>query len=133
MRTDPIADVLTRIRNAQRAGHKSVRVKKSNMIVRVLDVLKSEGFIDHSETKLDAENKFEEIEVFLKYYSSGQPAINALQRVSKPGKRVYSRATEIPQVEHGLGFALVSTSEGVMSDREARRRKIGGEVLAVIS
>ncbi|MBN8547808.1 MAG: 30S ribosomal protein S8 [Deltaproteobacteria bacterium] len=133
MKTDSIADLLTRIRNAQRAGHKTVRVQKSNQGARVLEVLKTEGFIDHVETKLDADDKFEEFEVFLKYYSSGQPAINGLRRVSRPGKRVYSGTTEIPRVEQGLGISIVSTSQGVMSDREARRRKIGGEVLAVIS
>jgi small subunit ribosomal protein S8 len=133
MKTDSIADLLTRVRNAQRAGHKSVRIAKSSLGARVLEVLKVEGFIDHVETKKDAEDKFEEFEVFLKYYSSGQPAINALRRVSKPGKRVYSSTEDIPHIEHGLGISIVSTSQGVMSDREARRRKIGGEVLAVVS
>lgn len=133
MKTDSIADLLTRVRNAQRAGHKSVRVAKSTLCAKVLEVLKVEGFIDHVETKMDADDKFEELEVFLKYYSSGQPAINMLRRISKPGKRVYAPTTEIPNIEHGLGISIVSTSQGVMSDREARRRKIGGEVLAVIS
>ena len=133
MKTDSIADLLTRVRNAQRAGHKSVRVLKSNLGARVLEVLKVEGLIDHVETKMDAEDKFEEFEVFLKYYSSGQPAISLIRRVSKPGKRVYSGVTDIPRVESGLGISIVSTSQGVMSDREARRRKIGGEVLAVVS
>lgn len=133
MKTDSVADALTRVRNAQRAGHKSVRVRKSELVGRVLEVLKTEGFIDHIDVKKDAENKFDEYEVFLKYYSTGQPAMNILRRVSRPGKRVYSGTTDLPHVEHGLGISIVSTSQGVMSDREARRRKIGGEVLAVIS
>lgn len=133
MKTDPIADLLTRIRNAQRAGHKTVRAPMSSKNTRVLEVLKAEGFIDSFETKMDAADKFEEIEVYLKYYSTGQPAINGLRRVSKPGKRIYAGTSDIPRVEQGLGISIVSTSQGVMSDREARRRKIGGEVLAVIS
>jgi small subunit ribosomal protein S8 len=133
MKTDSIADVLTRIRNAQRAGHKTVRVLKSTLAERVLEVLKTEGFIDHTESKMDVDDKFEEVEVFLKYYSTGQPAINSLARVSRPGRRIYAATTDIPRVEQGLGISIVSTSQGVMSDREARRRKIGGEVLAVVS
>ncbi len=133
MKTDSVADALTRIRNAQRAGHKSVRVLKSSLVAKVLEVLKTEGFIDHVDTKKDAEDKFEEFEVFLKYYSSGQPAMNSLRRISKSGKRVYASTDHMPRVESGLGISIVSTSQGVMSDREARRRKIGGEVLAVVS
>lgn len=132
MITDPIADALTRIRNAQRAGHKSVKIRYSKMNLCLVQVLKNEGFISYFEKK-DAEvaGQFD-IEVGLKYFSTGEPLITRIKRVSKPGRRIYSAVEDLPRVDAGLGLTIVSTSEGVMSDRAARQRKIGGEVLALI-
>lgn len=132
MVTDPIADLLTRIRNAQRAGHKSVRVEASKMNDRVLRVLKDEGFIAYFETKPGRKQNVNEVEVGLKYFKSGEPLIKLAERVSKPGRRVYAKVKGLPKVDSGLGISIVSTPEGVMSDRKARIRAIGGEVLALI-
>jgi len=132
MLTDSIADILTRIRNAQRAGHKVVHVRASKMAERVLTVLQKEGFVDGFEIKTETAKKFPEISVFLKYFSSGKPMISKARRVSRPGKRVYAPFEKLPRVDSGLGIAIISTSQGVVSDREARYRKIGGEVLALI-
>lgn len=133
MVTDPIADLFTRIRNASRAKHYTTRIRFSKMAERVLNVLKEEGFIGDFEVKKDKEGKFDEYEVTIKYDSTGEPMIREARRVSRPGKRVYTRSDEIRQVHHGLGISLISTSEGVISDRVARKKKIGGEVLASIS
>lgn len=133
MITDPIADVLTRIRNAQRAGHKTVRIRFSKMAGRILEVLKAEGFIEFYEQKKDAKGKWDEYEAGLKYYENGQPGIKTARRFSTPGRRFYSHVADIPTVECGLGVAIMSTSKGVISDREARRQQVGGEVLALIS
>ena len=132
MVTDPIADLLTRVRNAQRAGHKSVRVQVSNQSRRVLELLKDEGFISSFEEKPAYEGNFTEYNVVLKYNPMGKPLISLARRVSKPGRRIYSRANELPKVHCGLGIAIISTSQGVLSDREARKRGVGGEVLAHI-
>jgi small subunit ribosomal protein S8 len=132
MVNDTIADLLTRIRNAQRAHHKSVRVQKSKASRLTLEVLKKEGFIQSYADKTDGQSPFGGIEVALKYYSSGEPLIGQAKRVSKPGKRVYATAENLPKIFSGLGISIVSTSQGVMSDREARKRGIGGEVWASI-
>ena len=129
MVTDTIADVLTRIRNGQRAKFKSVTIPASRMTGYVLDVLKEEGFIEGVEKTEDGFGKYE---VGLRYYSSGEPVISVAQRVSKSGRRKYFSNGDVPRVFSGLGISIVSTSQGVMSDREARKRKIGGEVLALI-
>ena len=131
MMTDTIADVLTRVRNAQRAGHKVVVVRASQMTQRVLSVLQKEGFIDGFEQGTDKEGK-PEIHVFLKYFSSGRPMISKARRVSRPGRRIYASVERLPRIDSGLGIAIISTSQGVVSDREARQRKIGGEVLALV-
>jgi len=133
MINDPIADLLTRIRNGRTANHKAVRVKSSKMAERILTVLRAEGFIENFNLKKDKENKFDEFEVILKYSSSGEAVLQQLKRVSTPGRRVYASSDSIPTVHAGLGICLVSTSQGVLSDREARKRKIGGEILAFIS
>lgn len=133
MITDPIADLLTRIRNGQRAGHKAVHVRKSTMAERVLSVLKSEGFIQEYQTKKVAESAFDVLEVDLKYFTSGEPAITSIDRVSRCGQRRYVRMQDIPQVHCGLGVAILSTSKGVMSDRQARNNRVGGEILAKVS
>lgn len=132
MVTDSIADLLTRIRNAQRAGHKLVNVSSSKMATRVLEVLKDEGFIASYKSAKKEGAKFETIDVHLKYFSSGAPVIGSAKRISTSGKRVYTAAEDLPRIHSGLGISIVSTSQGVMSDREARKRKIGGEVLAQI-
>lgn len=132
MVNDPIADLLTRIRNAQRAGHKNVHVPASKMSERILAVLRKEGFIDGFEIKKNEGDPFSKYAVYLRYYSTGRPAISKADRVSTPGHRKYAPSTKLPKVYSGLGISVVSTSQGVMSDREARKRKIGGEVIALI-
>jgi len=132
MTNDTIADLLTRIRNAQRAGHKVTRVPSSKMSMRVLEVLKTEGFISSFKTLMPEGEKFEQVDVALKYYSTGEPVIGLARRISTPGLRKYVGSEKLPRVKSGLGISIVSTSQGVMSDREARKRRIGGEVLAFI-
>jgi small subunit ribosomal protein S8 len=132
MVNDTIADLLTRIRNAQLAGHPSVRVPLSKMAGWILEVLRKEGFIAYFE-KVAAESGPEQLEVGLKYFRPGMPLIASLRRVSSPGRRIYLRADRALKVRSGLGIAVLSTSQGVMSDREARQRKIGGEVLAIVA
>lgn len=132
MMIDTIADFLTRIRNGQRAGKKTVCVQSSHMNRHLLDVLKVEGFIQSYEQKENVETGFKQYEVWLKYSNAGEPAISLARRISGSGRRVYSVCKNLPRVFNGLGISVVSTSQGVMSDREARRRKIGGEVLAHI-
>ena len=132
MMTDSIADLLTRVRNAQRAGHKVVHVRASRMAERVLGVLQKEGFIESFSQRDEETLKASEISVFLKYFSSGRPMISKARRVSRPGRRIYLPCEKLPRVDSGLGIAVVSTSQGVISDREARVKKIGGEVLALI-
>jgi len=132
MVSDSIADLFTRIRNAQSAGHKSVRVPVSKMNQRVLSVLRKEGFLQYFETRKDRDNKFDEFEVGLKYYAPGDPAISQIKRLSTPGRRQYSGIEKLGKVHSGLGIAILSTSQGVMSDREARERGIGGEVLGKV-
>ncbi len=127
---DPIGDMLTRIRNAQLRGKSTVKTPASKLRGWVLDVLQSEGYIRGSEAGT-AENGHPELEISLKYFD-GIPVIKELKRVSKPGRRVYSSVKEIPSVRQGLGVAIVSTPQGVMSDAQARAANIGGEVLCTI-
>ena len=131
MITDPIGDALTRIRNAQSAGHAKVALRASRMIERVVEVLKSEGFIESFGSAESAPGK-PSIEVKLKYYPDGRPMFTASRRVSAPGRRTYSGSETLSKVNRGLGILILSTSQGVMSDRKARKLKIGGEVLASI-
>ena len=132
MVTDPVADLLTRIRNAQRAKHYSVKILLSKMAERILAVLKEEGFIEDFARKTEEGSKSEQLEVVLKYYSDGEPMIQQARRMSTPGRRIYAKQNEIHQVHHGLGISIISTSEGVISDRTARKNKIGGEILASV-
>ncbi len=126
---DPIGDMLTRIRNGQRAKKDSVLSPASKLRVRVLDVLQREGYIrGYSEELL---NEHPGIRIELKYFE-GQPAIQHVARVSKPGRRVYSGSSELPRVRNGLGITIVSTPRGVLSDTEARDQNVGGEVLAEV-
>ena len=127
---DPIADMLTRIRNSQMRGKSVVSTPASKLRVRVLEVLADEGYIrGFEETKGD--DGHPAIEISLKYYE-GEPVIRELKRVSKPGRRVYMGVHDIPSVRQGLGVSIVSTSKGVMSDANARSQNIGGEVLCTI-
>jgi small subunit ribosomal protein S8 len=127
--TDPLGDMLTRIRNGQQAKKDSVMTPASKLRVRVLDVLKREGYIrGYSDEALAGH---EGIRIELKYFE-GQPAIRHVARVSKPGRRVYSGSAELPRVRNGLGIVIVSTPKGVLSDAEAREQNVGGEVLAEV-
>ena len=128
--TDPIADMLTRIRNANTVRHEKLELPASNIKKEVAEILKREGFIRDVEVIDD--NKQGIIRIFLKYGSDNERVITGLKRISKPGLRVYAKAGELPRVLGGLGIALVSTSKGVMTDKEARQQQIGGEVLAYI-
>jgi small subunit ribosomal protein S8 len=129
--TDPIADLLTRIRNGQKAGKAQVRMPSSGVKNAILKVLQDEGYIDGFST-VDQGNGKQELVVELRYHD-GRPVIDDLHRVSKPGRRVYRGKDELPTVFGGLGVAIVSTSEGMMSDREARAKGRGGEVICVVS
>jgi small subunit ribosomal protein S8 len=129
--TDPIADLLTRIRNGQTARKVSVRLPSSKIKVAIAQVLKDEGYIDDLAVSQAPGNKTE-LEVKLKYFE-GRPVIEEIQRVSRPGLRIYKGKDELPKVRSGLGVAIVSTSKGVMSDRAARAAGEGGEVLCVVS
>ena len=127
--TDPLGDMLTRIRNGQRARKDSVLTPASKLRARVLDVLQREGYIrGYSEEQMGPAAG---IRIELKYFE-GQPAIKHVARVSKPGRRVYSGSQELPKVRNGLGITIVSTPRGVLSDAEAREQNVGGEVLAEV-
>ena len=125
--TDPIADLLTRIRNAQMRLLNNVKIPNSKFRIKILEVLKQEGFISDYKSLSGSNNK-STLSVDLKYYK-GLPVIKEIKRVSKPGRRVYSRATSIPKVMNGLGLAILSTPKGVMSDSEARKNNVGGEII----
>jgi small subunit ribosomal protein S8 len=128
--TDPIADFLTRIRNAQQAGHRRVDIPASKLKRAITKILLDKGYIQNF---LDIDdNKQGLIRVFLKYDHYGQPVIKNISRVSKPGLRKYSKSIEVPRVLNGLGIAVVTTSKGVMTDKEARKLNVGGEVLCYI-
>ncbi len=127
--SDPIADMLTRIRNAQLAEKVSVSVPKSKVKVAIAQVLKDEGFIEGYVSKEDGKPS---LVIGLKYFG-GKPVIEKIERVSRPGLRIYKAAKEIPSVMNGLGVAIVSTSRGVMTDRKARENGVGGEVLCVVA
>lgn len=133
MSSDYIADLLTRIRNAQRVGHKTVRARHSKVSEQILSVLRSEGFIDAYEVQTSKVNaNFKELEVVLRYYDTGEPLIGIINRFSSSGRRVYRRTDKLPTIRSGLGISIISTSQGIMSDKEARKRGIGGEVMAVV-
>lgn len=128
--SDPIADMLTRIRNAQLAEKTSVVVPASKLKVSIARVLKDEGYIE--DFALRGEGAKKALEIGLKYYA-GRPVIERIERVSRPGLRIYKPANDIPQVMNGLGVAIVSTSRGVMTDRKARQTGVGGEVLCIVA
>jgi len=127
---DPIADMLTRIRNAQMVGHAEVIMPASRLKASIAKVLKDEGYIDDYALRDSGPKK--ELAIALKYYA-GRPVIERLERVSKPGLRVYKGRDDIPRVMNGLGVAILSTSRGVMTDRKARADGVGGEVLCIVA
>ncbi len=128
--TDPIADMLTRIRNANMVRHEVLEVPASNIKKQIADILKREGFIRDVEYIED--NKQGIIRIFLKYGANNERVITGLKRISKPGLRVYAKTDEVPRVLNGLGIAILSTSKGLVTDKEARQMKTGGEVLAYV-
>ena len=128
--TDTIADLLTRIRNANSAKHDTVQIPASNMKKAICQILLDEGYIKNFSVEEDGKQGI--ITVTLKYLEGKQPVIQGLRRVSKPGLRIYSSVEDMPKVMKGLGIAIISTSKGVMTDREARKQNVGGEVLAFI-
>jgi small subunit ribosomal protein S8 len=128
--SDPIADMLTRIRNAQMVQKATVRLPSSKLKVAIAQVLKDEGYIENFAVR--GESAKPELEVALKYYA-GRPVIERIERVSRPGLRVYKGVGAIPQVQNGLGVAIVTTPKGVMTDRKARATGVGGEVLCYVA
>lgn len=128
--TDPIADFLTRIRNANAQRHATVTAPSSNTKVAIAEILKNEGFIKNYEVIKD--NKQNELKIQLKYGRNNEKVITGLKRISKPGLRVYAKSEDIPKVLNGLGVAIISTSNGVVTDKSARNAGVGGEVLAYI-
>ncbi|MBM7606482.1 30S ribosomal protein S8 [Metabacillus litoralis] len=128
--TDPIADMLTRIRNANMVRHEKLEFPASKIKKEIAEILKREGFVRDVEYVED--NKQGIIRIFLKYGSNNERVITGLKRISKPGLRVYAKSDEVPRVLNGLGIAIVSTSQGVLTDKEARAKQAGGEVLAYV-
>jgi small subunit ribosomal protein S8 len=128
--TDPIADLLTRIRNASAVRHEKVYVPASNLKLRIINLLREEGFIRN--WKVVKDEKQDQICIYLKYTPDQRPVITGLERVSRPGRRAYVKSTDIPRVRHGLGVAILSTSRGVMTDTQARKLRVGGEHLCSI-
>jgi len=128
--TDPIADMLTRIRNAQRASHELVNIPSSKLKINVAKVLKSEGYIKNFRIISDGQHRF--IRIFLKYDKEGVAIIEGIKRVSKPGCRVYAGRDELPKVLNGYGISILSTSKGLMTDNEARKMGVGGEILCAV-
>ncbi|MEC1368679.1 30S ribosomal protein S8 [Bacillus licheniformis] len=128
--TDPIADMLTRIRNANMVRHEKLDIPASKLKREIAEILKREGFI--RDVEFIEDNKQGIIRVFLKYGQNNERVITGLKRISKPGLRVYAKSNEVPRVLNGLGIAILSTSQGVLTDKEARAKQAGGEVLAYV-
>ncbi len=127
--TDPIADMLTRVRNAQTARHETVTVPSSRIKREIARILKSEGFIEDFET---ADNPHRDLKIRLRYSGKREPVVSGIKRVSKPGLRIYVKSREMPRILGGLGIAIVSTPQGLMTANEARRANVGGEVLCYV-
>ena len=126
--SDPIGDMLARIKNAQVRNHSKVSLPSSKFKAKIADVLKSEGYI--KDYKINDEKK-PSIEINLKY-NSGNPVINTIERISKPGRRIFSSASSLPKINNGLGIAIISTPQGVMTDVDARKKKLGGEIICKV-
>lgn len=127
--SDPIGDMIARIKNAQIRNHKKVQLPSSKFKVKIAEVLKSEGYI--IDYKVSQESNKPYLEISLKYHS-GNPVISSIQRVSKPGRRIFSRAESLPKINDGLGIAIISTPKGVMTDIDARKQKVGGEIICKV-
>ncbi len=127
--TDPIGDMIARIKNAQMRNYKLVKLPSSKFKIKIAEVLKSEGFI--LEHKISQDKNKAILEITLKY-SSGNPVISSIQRISKPGRRIFSSAESLPKINNGLGIAIVSTPKGVMTDIDARKHKLGGEIICKV-
>lgn len=130
MNTDPIADMLTRIRNANLVSHETVEIPSSTLKVELAKLLKDEGYI--TDYSVREEGKFKFLTIILKYDEKRKPVITNLKRISKPGLRSYCKSKSLPQVFGGLGIAIISTSKGLMTDRKARKENMGGEVLCFV-
>ena len=124
--SDPIGDMIARVKNAQARNHKIVELPSSNFKSKIADILKNEGFI--KDFKVSSEEKKPMLSLELKYHS-GNPVISAFERVSKPGRRIYAKADSISKIQNGLGLAILSTSMGIMSDSDARNKNVGGEII----
>ncbi len=127
--SDPIGDMIARIKNAQMRNHKKVELPSSNFKAKIAEILKSEGFI--IDYKINTETKKSVLLINLKYHS-GNPVISTIERVSKPGRRIFSSAESLPKINNGLGIAIVSTPKGVMTDIDARKQKVGGEIICKV-
>ena len=127
--SDPIGDMIARVKNAQARNHKKVELPSSNFKVRIADILKNEGFI--KEFKVDSDDKKSTLVLELKYHS-GNPVISTFERVSKPGRRIFSSAEGLPKINNGLGIAIISTPKGVMTDIDARKQRVGGEIICKV-
>tara|TARA_B100001027_G_scaffold28742_1_gene17011 strand:+ start:65 stop:460 length:396 start_codon:yes stop_codon:yes gene_type:complete len=127
--SDPIGDMLTRIKNSQMRNHKKVEMPSSSFKTKIADVLKNEGYINNF--NVESNDKKNILIIDLKY-NSGSPVINVIERVSRPGRRIFSSADSLPKINNGLGIAIVSTPKGVMTDIEARKQKVGGEVICKV-
>ena len=127
--SDPIGDMIARVKNAQARNHKKVALPSSNFKTKIADILKNEGFI--KDFKVNSENNKSILSLELKYHS-GNPVISTIERVSKPGRRIFSSANGLPKINNGLGIAIISTPKGVMTDMDARKQKIGGEIICKV-
>tara|TARA_Y100001970_G_scaffold142621_1_gene175403 strand:- start:15 stop:410 length:396 start_codon:yes stop_codon:yes gene_type:complete len=127
--SDPIGDMIARIKNAQARNHKKVSLPSSNFKSKIADILKNEGFI--KDFKINSEDNKSILSVELKYHS-GNPVISAFERVSKPGRRIFSSADGLPKINNGLGIAILSTPKGVMTDMDARKQRVGGEIICKV-
>ena len=127
--SDPIGDMIARVKNAQARNHKKVELPSSNFKIKIADILKNEGFI--KDFNVDAEDKKPILSLDLKYHS-GSPVISAFERVSKPGRRIFSSADGLPKINNGLGIAIISTPKGVMTDIDARKQRVGGEIICKV-
>ncbi len=127
--SDPIGDMIARIKNAQMRNHKKVELPSSNFKIKIAEVLKGEGFI--IDYKVDKNSEKTNLVISLKY-NSGNPVISTIERISKPGRRIFSSAESLPKINNGLGIAIISTSKGVMTDIDARKQKVGGEIICKV-
>ncbi len=128
--SDPIGDMLARLKNSQKRNHKKIELPSSKFKAKIAEILKSEGYIIDYEVKSEHNNKAN-LSISLKY-SSGNPVISSIERVSKPGRRIFSSAESLPKVNNGLGIAIISTPKGVMTDIDARKEKVGGEIICKV-